>query len=79
MKKVVLVGLLFGSFCFEAFANDYKYQGYSGTKYKYDLSKPMDKMKYDMDFNAQMTDELKDYKPGVQMDREMGQYGGGIQ
>lgn len=77
MKKVILVGLLFSSFYFEAFANDY--QGYSGTRYKYDLSNPMDKVQYDIDVNAQMKDKLNDWKPGVQLDRGMGQYGGGIQ
>lgn len=79
MKKVILFGLLVSSFCFEAFANDYNYQGHSGTKYKYDLSNPMDKVQYDIDVNTQMKDKLNDWKPGVQLDRGMGQYGGGIQ
>ena len=79
MKKIVLVGLLFSLFGFEAFADGYNYQGHSGTKYKYDLSKPSDKVQYDIDVNAQMKDELNSWKPGVQLDRGMGQYGGGIQ
>lgn len=57
----------------------YKYKGSSGTKYKYDLSKPGDRMKYGVDPGAQIKDEI--YMPiklGVTIDRVLGQYGGGV-
>lgn len=57
-------------------SEEYKYQGSSGAKYKYDLSKPMDKLNYETDSMQQMKDS---YNPDarIQMDRDMGQYGGG--
>lgn len=58
--------------------NEYKYEGSSGTKYKYDLSDPSDRIDYSMDLDAQMNDSLN-VNPGVGLDRGMGQYGGGIE
>ena len=59
--------------------DDAKYEGTSGTKYKYDLSDPSDKIEYSTDVEAQMNDRLNaPINPGVGLDRSMGQYGGGI-
>jgi tetratricopeptide (TPR) repeat protein len=52
----------------------YKYRGLSGTKYKYDLSNPSDRIMYKVDPSAQIMDSVN---PLVKMDRSMGQYGGG--
>lgn len=90
MKRVVLAILVWGG-C-SLFANDYgyndsyssdinddsNYEGMSGIKYKYDLSDPSDRIDYSMDLDAQMNDRLN-VDPGVDMDRSMGHYGGGIQ
>ena len=60
--------------------DDAKYEGISGTKYKYDLSDPIDRMNYSLDLDAQMNDKLNaPINPGVELDRSLGQYGGGIQ
>ena len=56
---------------------DYRYRGSTGTQYRYDLSKPIDRMRYQTDVNAQMRDSLN-VDPRVGLDRSMGQYGGGI-
>lgn len=58
--------------------NEYKYEGLSGTKYKYDLSNPMDRMDYSLDLDAQMEDKLN-VNPGINMDRDFGQFGGGAE
>ena len=80
-KKIALTGLLFGLFCLDlnAYYGDYKYKGNSGTKYKYDLSRPEDRRAYERDFMAQQNDKMKDWQWGVQRDRDDGQFGGGIQ
>ena len=57
-------------------SEDYKYQGSSGAKYKYDLSNDIDRMKYDMDESAKIKDSIN-ADPRIEMDRDMGQYGGG--
>jgi hypothetical protein len=51
------------------------YESYSGRRYKYDLSNPLDQIKYETDIGAQLRDEVN---PMVEIDRSMGQYGGGI-
>ena len=91
MRKVVLTilvvtcSLMAGNYKYSnsySNSNDesYKYQGSSGTNYKYDLSKPTDRMNYSMDLDAQMNDRLNaPLNPGVGLDRNLGQYGGGIQ
>lgn len=50
------------------------YQASSGTQYRYDLNNPADRVRYGADAIAQTQDSAN---PRVQMDREMGQYGGG--
>ena len=86
MKKILLIVLFFGA---AAYANDYgygnnksnseseayKYKSSTGNKYKYDLSKPMDRVKYSVDVKAQLKDSIS---PNVELDRGLGQYGGGI-
>lgn len=52
------------------------YQGYSGAKYQYDLSDPMQRSDYRMDSDAQIRDSLN-IDVGTLLDRTMGQYGGG--
>ena len=59
--------------------NEYKYKGASGQEYQYNLSDPMDKLNYDLDLKAKMNDELyAPITPNVDLDRGLGQYGGGI-
>jgi hypothetical protein len=53
---------------------EYKYESNTGTRYKYDLSNPADRVMYDVDPAAQIMDEVN---PMVDIDRETGQYGGG--
>lgn len=53
------------------------YTGYSGTSYQYDLSNPVDRNGYSIDLDAQRRDQMN-LDPGQNMDRGMGQYGGGI-
>jgi hypothetical protein len=53
---------------------EYHYVSLTGTKYKYDLSKPQDRIKYEVDPDAQMKDAVN---PRVQIDRGFWQYGGG--
>ena len=58
---------------------EYKYKGSSGTRYKYDLSKPGDRIKYSVDPAAQLYDKIyMPIKPGVKIDRSLNQYGGGV-
>ena len=52
------------------------YRGYSGARYQYDLSDPMQRNEYMMDSDAQMRDSLN-VDVGTHLDRSMGQYGGG--
>lgn len=59
--------------------SEYKYKGASGQEYQYDLSDPIDKLNYDLDLKAKMNDELNaPITPNVDLDRGIGQYGGGI-
>ncbi len=51
------------------------YRGSSGAMYQYDLSNPSDQLRYSVDPGAQLRDEID---PRVQLDRSLGQYGGGI-
>ena len=55
-------------------SNPYKYESRSRTKYKYDLTKPEDKMRYDLDPAAKIKDGIN---PMVGIDQGLGQYGGG--
>ena len=53
---------------------EYPYQSSTGTRYKYDLSKPSDKIRYEVDPGAQLRDSIN---PKVKIDRDLGQHGGG--
>ena len=57
--------------------SEYKYEGSSGARYKYDLSDPSDRIDYSVDVDAQMQDKMS-VSPDRDLDRQMGQYGGGI-
>lgn len=54
------------------------YRGSSGVRYKYDLSNPGDRLKYEVDPMAQLEDSIS-IDPRVEIDRSLGQYGGGIE
>jgi len=54
--------------------DEYKYRSMSGTKYKYDLSNPSDRIRYEVDPASQIRDSVNSR---VKIDRSMGQYGGG--
>lgn len=56
---------------------NYRYKGPSGTEYQYDLSRPSDKLRYDLDLKAKMKDKLS-VDPRRNIDRDLGQHGGGI-
>ena len=49
----------------------------SGALYQYDLSNPVDQLRYSTDLHAQMRDSLS-VDPRRELDRSMQQYGGGI-
>lgn len=53
---------------------EYPYESITGTRYKYDLSNPSDRIKYEVDPGAQLRDSIN---PRVDIDRGLGQYGGG--
>jgi len=80
LKKLILPFMLLmskGLFAWGIYDDGPKYQGMSGAKYKYDLSRSSDKMKYGMDIEAQINDRLS-VDPRVDLDKKMGQFGGGI-
>ena len=56
---------------------NYRYQGGSGTQYQYDLSRPGDQLRYELDLKAQMRDQLS-VDPRKELDQGLGQHGGGI-
>lgn len=57
---------------------EYSYQGSSGAKYKYDLNRPGDQIRYSLDPAAQLRDSTNiDPRRGI--DRSLGQQGGGVQ
>ena len=53
---------------------EYPYESYTGTRYKYDLNDPSDKIMYGVDPAAQIRDDVN---PMVDIDRGLGQFGGG--
>jgi len=55
---------------------DYPYRGSSGMSYQYDLSRPQDQIRYDIDPRAQIRDSIS-VDPRRDLDRSMGQVGGG--
>lgn len=54
------------------------YKGSMGTTYQYDLSDPIQRVRYGVDPVAQLRDSIS-VDPRRQLDQKMGQYGGGIQ
>jgi hypothetical protein len=52
------------------------YKSIVGNEYEYDLSKPSDQIKYEVDVGAQMRDEM-DIDPRREIEQDMGQHGGG--
>ena len=58
--------------------SDSKYESSTGVRYKYDLSNPSDEIMYEVDPAAQLNDSLN-VDPRVDIDRGLGQYGGGIE
>jgi hypothetical protein len=74
MKKLIIALLVLGG-AFTS-ANAY-YSGMSGTKYQYDMSKPIDRMHYNMDLDAQRRDQMN-INPNVGLDKGVGQVGGGV-
>lgn len=53
------------------------YRGSSGTEYQYDLNNPQDQNSYIYDYDAQRRDQMNT-NPGVNTDKDNGQYGGGV-
>ena len=86
MKKTFLLSIVIALVTFSiSFAldngqeeSDSKYESSSGVKYKYDLSNPSDRVMYDVDPAAQLNDSIN-VDPRVDIDRSLGQYGGGIE
>ena len=54
------------------------YEGASGTHYTYDLNTPAGQIGYATDPAAQIRDSIMSPMPGPQLDRGLGQHGGGI-
>lgn len=54
--------------------NEYPYESFSGTSYKYDLTKPVDRINYEIDPTSQVFDSIN---PRLDIDRNQGQFGGG--
>ena len=84
MKLRLFTGALILTLSVPAFAwNDFdddSRDGYTssfGNRYEYDLSNPSDRISYDVDVSAQMRDRL-DVNPTRDLERGMGQYGGGV-
>lgn len=53
---------------------EYPYESHTGTRYKYDLNDPSNKIMYEVDPAAQIKDSVN---PMVDIDRGLGQFGGG--
>lgn len=49
----------------------------AAQQYRYDLSNPSDRLRYQVDPSAQLMDSIN-VDPRVELDRGMGQYGAGI-
>ncbi len=86
MKKTFLLSIIIVLVSFSiSFAwnddqddSESKYESSTGVRYKYDLSSPSDKIMYDVDPAAKLNDSLN-VDPRVNIDRGLGQYGGGIE
>lgn len=60
--------------------NDNSKSGYEsslGNRYQYDLSDPSDRVRYKVDPGAKLRDKI-DVDPRRQLERDTGQYGGGV-
>ncbi len=60
-----------------SFNNNSGYESNSGIKYQYDLNDPIDRNNYSIDLDAQRRDQMNT-NPRRDLDRQTGQYGGGI-
>lgn len=58
-------------------SNSNGYQSKYGNNYQYDMSNPVDRNSYSIDPSAQLRDQL-DVSPSRNLDRSIGQFGGGI-
>ncbi len=88
-KLMLVVGLLASSMAvpvlawdnpYETGDNDKSNSGYTssyGNQYQYDLSKPTDRIEYDVDPAAKLRDSI-DVNPTRDLERGIGQYGGGV-
>ena len=78
-KSIMIAGALLGASYLPVAADELDesnlYRGPSGTLYKYDLSNPSDQLRYSVDPGAQLRDLID---PRVELDRSLGQYGGGV-
>ena len=52
------------------------YKSRFGNEYEYDLSRPVDRIKYETDYDAQRRDSLN-IDPMQEIERDLGQRGGG--
>lgn len=59
----------------DSYNRDSSYESSSGNQYQYNLNKPTDRIRYEHDPSAQIRDK---YNPRTNIDRNQGQYGGGI-
>ena len=73
----VVNGKCLGTEIYDNSNNNSSYESNSGTKYEYDLNDIRDRNSYSTDTDAQLRDSLNT-NPRRQMDRDMGQHGGGI-
>ena len=88
MLSIVMIGLLISMAKVSAneygidygFGNGYsqKYKSTSGTNYQYDMSKPLGRIGYGIDINAQVRDKTYSNSYRRNNDRKNNQYGGGI-
>lgn len=88
MKLLIGVGVLSSCLTIPSFARDNPYdnnnedsnRGYEssfGNRYEYDLSRPSDRIRYEVDPAAQLRDSI-DVSPSRELERDLGQYGGGV-
>lgn len=53
------------------------YESSFGNRYEYDLSRPSDRVRYEVDPSAQLRDSI-DVNPMRDVERSIGEYGGGV-
>lgn len=88
MRLIVIVVL--GLFCAQVLAAEYGrmdedesggYKSAGGARYKYDLNRPTDQIRYETDVGAQLRDEIDGWtkSPSRELQEEIrGQRGGGV-